>query len=115
YFVNVSVGAPPQVVQLQVDTGSSDVWIFGAHSCDTITSSCSGHYFDPSTSSFSLAEKGGFSIQYGTPNSEVKGDYLNATFSIGNITLQNLRMALTDQAEYGIMGIGFDAGESIVS
>jgi hypothetical protein len=42
YFVNVSVGTPPQVIQLQVDTGSSDVWMFGANSCDTRTSSCRG-------------------------------------------------------------------------
>lgn len=30
YFVNVTVGTPPQTVQLDIDTGSSDVWMFGA-------------------------------------------------------------------------------------
>jgi hypothetical protein len=29
YFVNASVGTPPQQVQLQIDIGSSDVWMFG--------------------------------------------------------------------------------------
>ncbi len=42
YFVNATVGTPPQEVQLQVDTGSSDVWMFGVHSCDTQTSQCLG-------------------------------------------------------------------------
>jgi hypothetical protein len=42
YFVNASVGTPPQNVQLQIDTGSSDVWMFGPHSCNTSTSPCLG-------------------------------------------------------------------------
>ncbi len=42
YYVNASVGTPPQLVQLQIDTGSSDVWMFGPHSCDTTTSPCLG-------------------------------------------------------------------------
>jgi hypothetical protein len=147
YFVNASVGTPPQMVQLQVDTGSSDVWMFGIHSCDPATSLCLGgdckcfyerssrtaassiqklllkyschSPVDPSaSSSFSSADKGGFSIKYDTPNSIVKGDYFNDTFSIGSITLRNLTMAVADEVESvatGIMGIGFDAGESIVS
>lgn len=44
YSVNASVGTPPQMVQLQVDTGSSDVWMFGIHSCDRETSPCSGSF-----------------------------------------------------------------------
>jgi hypothetical protein len=27
YFANVTVGTPPQPLQLQIDTGSSDVWV----------------------------------------------------------------------------------------
>jgi hypothetical protein len=42
YFVNASVGTPPQKVQLQIDTGSSDVWMFGPKSCNTATSPCLG-------------------------------------------------------------------------
>lgn len=43
YFVNASVGTPPQLVQLQIDTGSSDVWMFGPGSCDDSTSRCLGY------------------------------------------------------------------------
>jgi len=42
YYVNASVGTPPQTVQLQLDTGSSDVWMFGPRSCDSTTSLCLG-------------------------------------------------------------------------
>ena len=42
YFVNASVGTPRQNVALQIDTGSSDVWMFGPGSCDTRTSTCLG-------------------------------------------------------------------------
>lgn len=42
YFVNATVGEPPQLVQLQLDTGSSDIWFFGPRSCDSRTSRCLG-------------------------------------------------------------------------
>jgi hypothetical protein len=42
YYVNATVGTPGQLVQLVLDTGSSDVWFFGANSCDTKTSDCLG-------------------------------------------------------------------------
>lgn len=37
YYVNVTIGTPPQSVQLVVDTGSSDVWAVstGASICST--------------------------------------------------------------------------------
>jgi Eukaryotic aspartyl protease len=43
YFVNASVGTPGQNIQLQVDTGSSDIWMFGPNSCDESTSPCLGY------------------------------------------------------------------------
>jgi hypothetical protein len=30
YFVNVSVGTPPQNLELQIDTGSSDIWMIAS-------------------------------------------------------------------------------------
>jgi hypothetical protein len=35
YWLNATIGNPPQPVQLFPDTGSSDVWVFGPDSCDT--------------------------------------------------------------------------------
>jgi hypothetical protein len=42
YYVNASVGTPKQSVALQIDTGSSDVWMFGPGACDARTSQCLG-------------------------------------------------------------------------
>lgn len=119
YYVNASVGTPPQVVQLQIDTGSSDVWMFGPNSCNSSTSPCLGGNFDGSKSStFKDIIPGGFSIQYVTPNSGVTGDYVTDDFTIGGITIKSLTMAVATQAAYvatGIMGIGFDTDESIAA
>ena len=61
-------------------------------------------------------DKGGFTIQYDTPNSGVQGDYIQDKFGIGGMTIMNLTMAVATAADYvntGIMGIGFDTDESI--
>ena len=42
YFVTAQVGTPGQKVQMQIDTGSSDVWMFGPQSCDSESSPCLG-------------------------------------------------------------------------
>ena len=42
YYVNASIGTPPQEISLLVDTGSSDIWMFGPRSCNSSTSLCLG-------------------------------------------------------------------------
>jgi hypothetical protein len=119
YYVNASVGTPPQEVSLDIDTGSSDVWMFGIHSCDPTTSLCQGGAFDETASStLTLVSQGGFQIQYDTANSGVEGDYITDVFTIGKQTVKTLTMGVATQAEYvdtGIMGIGFDSNEALVS
>ncbi|KAF4633321.1 hypothetical protein G7Y89_g4792 [Cudoniella acicularis] len=118
YFVNATVGSPAQEVQLQIDTGSSDVWMFGVHSCDSSTSPCLGGAFDISASqTATILDEGGFQIQYVTAGSGVTGDYIGDSFTIGGTTIKNLTMGVSTKAvsvDTGIMGIGFDAEEAIV-
>jgi Eukaryotic aspartyl protease len=119
YYVNASVGTPPQEVALDIDTGSSDVWMFGLHSCDSTTSTCSGGAFDETAStSLELLSKGTFKIQYFTQGSGVRGDYVADTFSIGKQAVKNLTMGVASLAvsvNTGIMGIGFDTNEALYS
>ncbi|GAM38466.1 yapsin [Talaromyces pinophilus] len=120
YFVNATVGTPGQLVQLVLDTGSSDVWFFGPNSCDAKTSDCLGGTYDPSQSSSVLISqpKGQFFIQYGTPGSNVTGNYIKDAFSVGEAKVTNLTMAYATYAAYvptGVMGIGFDTNEAITA
>jgi hypothetical protein len=122
YAVNVSVGTPAQHLILDIDTGSSDIWMFGPHSCDSRTSACAGGAFDPdSSTSIQNAcsdpnQCPAFNIQYGTPGSGVEGYYFQDTLGIAGKTLKNLTMAFATKAvatDTGIMGIGFELGESL--
>ena len=118
YYVNASVGTPPQFVQLQIDTGSSDVWMFGPGACSG-DAQCLGGTFDPSNSSTAtLLEKDGFEIQYVTPGSEVSGDYISDDFALGGASIKNLTMAVATNAQSvttGIMGTRQKTGSSTQS
>ena len=65
-----------------------------------------------------MIAKGAFSIAYVTPHSGVTGDYVGDNFGIGGVVVKNLIMAVATKASYvptGVMGIGFDTGESSAS
>jgi len=115
YYVNATVGTPGQIVQLQIDTGSSDIWMFSPSACSE--AQCLGGSFNiQKSTSATILERGGFSIQYGTPGSGVQGDYFSDDFAIGDIVIKNLTQAVATEAKNvptGIMGIGFDLDESI--
>jgi len=106
-------------VALQLDTGSSDVWMFGPKACAAVECEQTGvgFYNSSKSSTYKLITANGFEIQYVTPGSEVKGDYFSDVFTVGDLTVKNLTMAVANNAsavETGIMGIGFASDESIV-
>ncbi|EPE27429.1 Acid protease [Glarea lozoyensis ATCC 20868] len=121
YFANISVGTPAQQLMVQIDTGSSDVWVpaSGASVCSEPASQgggCDGGSFDPSTSStFLEVGQDEFNISYvdGTGSA---GDYFQDTFSIGGATIQQFEMGLATSGTIGtgIMGIGYNNSEANV-
>lgn len=116
YYANVTVGTPGQLVQLQIDTGSSDVWMTDnkARFCEK-QDNCVGGTFNPkSSSTFHDVAPGGFNITYVDGTSSV-GDFFTDSFDIGGVTLNNLQMglALTTSIGTGILGVGYADDESV--
>ena len=115
----MTVGSPPQPFSVQLDTGSSDIWIPATVSdvCQEDREACQAFgAFDASRSSTFKDLGPGFQISY-EDNSAISGDYINDTLAIGNNVIKQMTMGLATQASraLGIMGIGYDADESIAT
>ncbi|KAJ6265073.1 Candidapepsin-8 [Drechslerella dactyloides] len=125
YLANVTVGTPPQPMQLQIDTASSDIWVlsksipacFQPNSYDLYSSSCSFGSFDPPESrTFNLLGKDRFGIVYVDGTSAV-GDYAADTFSVGGATVQGMQIGVAKETNlsYGVMGVGFEGDQASVT
>lgn len=77
----VSIGTPPQLVDVQLDTGSSELWVdpYCAGSYDPTACNAMPRY-DPATSSTTVDLDGTLEIQYGT--GDVEGEYRSDTVQI---------------------------------
>ncbi|KAI1179069.1 aspartic peptidase domain-containing protein [Nemania sp. FL0916] len=118
YFASCSIGTPPQQVTLQLDTGSSDIWVPATSSqvCQPQGKGCTLGSYDPDSSKTAVLVSEDFQIAY-VDQSYSRGDYINETFAIGNVQLENMRMGLgldTDIA-YGLVGVGYALNEASVA
>lgn len=120
YYANVTVGTPAQFIQLQVDTGSSDVWMTSSSAayCKQSRYNCEGGTFNSATSTTYKAISTGpiFNISYVDGSGSV-GRFFTDDFTIGGSTIQNLQMGLatTTTIGTGIIGVCFAADESVCS
>ena len=127
----VSLGTPPQPVDLLLDTGSSDIWVDIPTStfCLDPNSDCElsgGGTYDNTTSSSYKFVNSDFAIEYGA-GTGATGDYALETFHFGgtifpmateltlDVQVQNVQFGLGINSNQtpAIMGIGFAAGETI--
>jgi len=123
FYLNLTVGSPPQSLAAYLDTGSSDLWMPSTAAASTFCSQaafgCGGlGGFDSSRSSSykTLAAMGAFEIQYGD-GTQISGKYFTDDLSVGAIRLTNATMALATAGKElypinAIFGVGYDLNEA---
>ncbi|KAL4973821.1 aspartic peptidase domain-containing protein [Aspergillus desertorum] len=111
YSTNLTIGNPPQPVEVSVDTGSADLWVVysGNPVCDVRGTRCDefGTY-DPNSSRSYDGLSDEFSIKYGD-SSWAEGYYGIDTLTIENAEIPEVQFAVAVQSsiDKGILGIGY--------
>ncbi|ODQ77425.1 hypothetical protein BABINDRAFT_163450 [Babjeviella inositovora NRRL Y-12698] len=133
YLANLSIGSNGQKVGVQLDTGSSDLWVTGSD--DSICASgtakrefkkwhnTGGYFdcsiygtFDESSSTSFKSNNTDFYILYGD-YTYASGGWGYDTVSIGSLTVENMSFAVANQSNstMGVLGIGFASLEATYS
>ncbi|KAL2022109.1 hypothetical protein VTK56DRAFT_6153 [Thermocarpiscus australiensis] len=114
YLTPVSIGTPAQVLNLDLDTGSSDLWVFSSL---TPRSQVSGQAIYCPRKSFTARELQGYtwSISYGDGSSS-SGDVYLDTVTLGNLTVSSQAIGVArevssqltaDRNNHGLLGLAF--------
>ncbi|KAI1824779.1 eukaryotic aspartyl protease [Xylaria intraflava] len=119
YFISATIGTPEQRFRLQLDTGSSDLWVNTnssatcAHKTKTSIGPCddSGAYSANASSTYEYVGSW-FNISY-VDGSGARGDYVTDTLMLGNAKLDHFQFGVGYQSTstQGILGIGYPVNE----
>jgi len=94
YSINITVGTPPQSVILDLDTGSSDLWVYGTDAYEACNGICVGGSYNRSQSStYALVDEDGFLIEY-ADGSGATGDYVSDDVGFGGVMIENVTLAV---------------------
>ncbi|KAG5355052.1 Acid protease [Yarrowia sp. B02] len=104
YVVNITLGTPAQPFSVQIDTGSSDLWIKadGSH----------GDFNASHSSTFQEYKKGQFYIQYGDFTT-AEGDWVKDTIDVAGASIPEFVFAAATKTDTdAVFGIGYPANEA---
>ncbi|CAN6674940.1 aspartic proteinase yapsin-3 [Trichomonascus vanleenenianus] len=107
YSTTVSIGTPPQSLNLLLDTGSSDTWVYSPSSkFQGQGKPKPNSFFDPSKSNSFKSNGTSYKIQYGIGTTT--GQWGTDSFKIGGATLKSFSIGVADSGDVsqGIIGIG---------
>ncbi|PHH58694.1 hypothetical protein CDD81_4815 [Ophiocordyceps australis] len=115
YFVNISLGTPPQQLRVHLDTGSSDLWVNTPRSdlCSRSPSPCdfAGTYYAKNSSSYKLVGNH-FNISY-VDGSGATGDYATDRLVMAGQEVRDLQFGIGYQSSSSenVLGIGYASNE----
>ncbi|KAJ9149975.1 Aspartic proteinase [Pleurostoma richardsiae] len=126
YLSPIPIGSPPQIVWLDIDTGSADLWVFTPETAaEMVTkSSSSRRIFDPSKSSTSSKVNATWYISYERTGdgSSASGNVYRDQIQLGEIAVHDVIVEsatsvsssiLTDENMSGLMGLAFNHSSTV--
>ncbi|GMM38484.1 aspartyl protease [Saccharomycopsis crataegensis] len=107
YIATILLGTPGQTIEVDLDTGSSDLWVPGYG-----TQSDYGTYSSIASSTYQF-KKAGFSITYGD-GSSATGNWVTDTLTLGDVSITQMEFgdATIQTAGQGVFGIGMIGNEA---
>ena len=117
YWVNLTLGSPPQPISLTIDTGSSDMWTNTPNStlCSQSSYCIRGGTYDPSNSSTVAIVDTDFNITY-VDGSGASGSLLSDEVGFGDVQLTEFKFGVgyESQSPVGVLGVGYQILEEDV-
>ncbi|KAJ5106284.1 hypothetical protein N7456_002959 [Penicillium angulare] len=112
YYLNLTVGTPPQEIQVELDTSSGYLDITGDNSTACDYMKCASGFFDVKASSSYQFSNANFNLTT-TWEKSFNGDFGNDNVTINDMTISNMDLAVNTGLDWGnYLGLGYVVSET---